>query len=110
MICEAFGVLAELILAQGVRDLHMQPGVYELAIDSRWKVAVNAHREPEAWGGAEIPPYSAAIEYNGWPAGLIDQHGGIIAAGECANENTFIEAMQARLAADGKASEQEGGR
>lgn len=37
------------------------------------------------------------VSFNGWPAGVIDPNGGIIAAGEIANEDTFIEAVESDL-------------
>ena len=50
-----------------------------------WEIALN---------GKEI---QAAIKFNGWPAGIIDPQGGIIAAGDVANEDTFIAAIEADL-------------
>lgn len=50
-----------------------------------WKIALNGK------------DFQAKIEFNGWPAGIIDPHGGIIAAGEAANEDTFIAAIEADL-------------
>ncbi len=39
----------------------------------------------------------AKLKFNGWPAGIIDPRGGIIAAGSAANEDTFITAIEADL-------------
>ncbi len=39
----------------------------------------------------------AKLKFNGWPAGIIDPAGGIIAAGEAANEDAFIAAIEADL-------------
>ena len=39
----------------------------------------------------------AKLTFNGWPAGIIDPMGGIIAAGAAANEDTFIAAIEADL-------------
>ncbi len=39
----------------------------------------------------------AKLKFNGWPAGIIDPRGGIIAAGGVANEDTFIEAIETDL-------------
>lgn len=41
--------------------------------------------------------YQAKVTWCGWPAGIITPNGGVIAAGECANEDTFIEAIEAEL-------------
>ncbi|MOA58861.1 hypothetical protein D3C78_1833450 [compost metagenome] len=47
-----------------------------------------------------IPSYHAAVEYNGWPAGIIGYEGGVIAAGEAASEESFIEALKKVLVED----------
>jgi hypothetical protein len=39
----------------------------------------------------------ASIKFNGWPAGIIDPAGGIIAAGGIANEDAFIAAIETDL-------------
>ena len=98
MITEAFALLADLLVKSGATRLDLRPGAYEIVIDERWKAVINAHAEPVLWGSASIPPYHAALEYNGWPAGLMAANGGVIAAGECANEDTFIAAVKAAIA------------
>lgn len=50
-----------------------------------WEIALN---------GKDI---RAMIKFNGWPAGIIDPQGGLIAAGEAANEDEFIAAIEADL-------------
>jgi len=47
-----------------------------------WEIALN---------GKEV---RASIKFNGWPAGIIDPAGGIIAAGAAANEDSFIAAIE----------------
>lgn len=42
-------------------------------------------------------PVQAKIKFNGWPAGVIDPLGGIIAAGQAANEDSFIAAIESEL-------------
>jgi hypothetical protein len=49
--------------------------------------------------GIDVAPFESYIEFNDWPVGMITPFGGIIAAGECANENTFIEALDRRIRA-----------
>ena len=98
-IAEAFAVLAELALARGMRDLNKHPGVVEIEIDARWKATLNPHKEPALHDGISLPAYTAVINYNGWPAGMICPFGGMIAAGECANETTFIAAMRRQIEA-----------
>lgn len=55
--------------------------------DRGWFVRLNAARE--ATDGIE--PFAAHIGWNGFPAGIVDPGGGVIAAGELANEGTFLE-------------------
>lgn len=99
VVCEAFVLLAELLIARGVPlPLSDHPGVYELAIDEHWKVAINGHREPGEYAGARVEPFHVVVEFNGWPAGFFGPCGGIIAAGELANETTLIEAIKAATA------------
>ena len=64
-----------------------------------WLVVMNGTREPVSgepsgtMGYRDLPPVHAALFYNGWFAGEINPAGGWIAAGEAANEQTFISAM-----------------
>ncbi len=50
-----------------------------------WEIALNGQK------------ISASLKFNGWPAGVIDPQGGIIAAGDVANEDAFIAAIEADL-------------
>jgi hypothetical protein len=45
-----------------------------------------------------VPPYSAYVEYNGWPFAVFDALGGVAGAGTHANEDTFIAAVKAATA------------
>lgn len=57
--------------------------------------------DPDRGWGAKLNPTSDEIDgvgpceiyvtWNGWPAGILDPSGGVIAAGEAANEDAFIE-------------------
>lgn len=56
------------------------------------------HRTVGVWEIALCDsPIQAKLKFNGWPAGIIDPRGGIIAAGEAANEDTFIAAIETDL-------------
>jgi hypothetical protein len=52
-----------------------------------WGVTLN----PTAEEVDALPPFSVKVSWNGWPAGIIQPGGGIIAAGEAANEDSLIE-------------------
>lgn len=98
--CEAFCRVVELCEALGVRNLNQLPGCWEHQIDDHWWVAVNALKQPvECSRGYTVQPYDCFVEYNGFPAGSFNPYGGILAAGEAANERTFIEAIKAAIAA-----------
>ena len=99
-LCEAFAVLAKLGNLLGAGPLNKREGCWEFQIDEDWKIAINGHKEPTPCSMSDVPlmPFHCYIEYNGWPAGVINPVGGIIAAGSDANENTFIEAIEKRIA------------
>lgn len=88
---EALVAIAELHQALGRPPLNGAIGEYQFA---EWHVRLNGAGEEQDG----IPPFTASIEFNGWPAGLIDPAGGVIAAGELANEDTFIAAARAEIA------------
>lgn len=75
-------------------------GIYERKIDDQWRVVMNGNKTPASHDGIELAPFSIYVEFNGWPAGVIDPGGGIIAAGEAANEDTFIAAIERALGGD----------
>jgi len=70
--------------------------VLTLEIDERWKATVNGCRETRD----SIPPFSIGLEFNGFPAGIIDPGGGIMAAGDAANEATLIRALRKAMPED----------
>ena len=93
-LCEAFAELAEFAQSRGANNIRELAGCWESDVDEHWWVAINGHSEPcECSHGGTVPAFSTLIEWNGWPAGVIDPFGGTIAAGECANEDTFITAL-----------------
>jgi hypothetical protein len=63
---------------------YLPDATYRRTVGS-WEIALN---------GETI---QAALKFNGWPAGIIDPAGGIIAAGDAANEDSFIAAIEADL-------------
>lgn len=100
-MCEAFYRICELANALKVPPLNTHEACWEYQVDERWFIALNGHDVPMKLRGrqqVEVQPFRVYIEYNGWPAGVMDYGGGIIAAGEAANEETFIAALQAATA------------
>lgn len=98
-LIEAFTKIAELCHALGAGPMNKHAGCWECQVDKRWKIAVNGHPEPKVSSLSEVPiePFHAYAEFNGWPAGILNPYGGTIAAGECANEDTFIAALEAAI-------------
>lgn len=95
-LLEAFMVVAELFGALGVTDARNVEGCIEHQINDQWFVALNGHSEPCVCSKSNIPvePFTIYVEFNGWPAGVLNPYDGCIAAGELANETTFIAAVK----------------
>lgn len=94
-----FMLLARLATKDDAAPLNKHPGCWEREI-GEWWIAVNGHEDAiKCSHGAEVPPFNCYVEFNGWPAGLFDPLGGIIAAGAAANEETFAAAVEAAIAA-----------
>jgi hypothetical protein len=95
-VSAVFAGIVELAIAKGAQSIRDLPGCWEMQIDAEWWVAVNGHAETTPCShGAEVAPYTAYLEYNGWPAGIVNPKGGIVAAGEAANEGTLLRALEA---------------
>lgn len=93
---EIFCAIVEHAAALGVRNIGEIAGCWEVELDDAWWFALNGHGEPTKCSkGTEVPPFTVYVEFNGWPAGLVDPHGGVLAAGDAANEDTFIAAIRA---------------
>ena len=92
-ICEAFYLIVVRMAREYGEPLPKR--LLEIGDKDRgWHVALNPTNEPVD----DLQPFSASVSWNGWPAGLIDPRGGIIAAGELANEETFREWLNQREA------------
>lgn len=91
--------LADLALAHGVKGIKHLPACWEVQIDERWWVAVNGHEVPVecSRAGQPVPAFSAYVEFNGWPAGVLDPFGGFLAAGHLANEANLTAAIDAAI-------------
>lgn len=93
----AYMLIADIAEKDGVTPLNNLPGVWERKIDEHWTIAVNGHREEKKHKGVPVPPYCCYVEFNGWPAGLFTPYGGQFAAGDLANEDSFIKALEGVL-------------
>lgn len=103
----AFCEIVEWSQALGAERINQLAGCWEGAVDEQWWIAINGHNEDtECSRGAKVPPFSAYVEFNRWPAGFLNPYSGTLAAGELANEDTLIAALQA---ARGQISSKGGG-
>jgi len=92
----------ELSQAHGVESIKDLDGAWEIAIDDHWYLAVNGHEEPvtvepDGMMEVELEPFCFCVWYNGWVAGIFTPFEGEFAAGEAANEHTFVEAIRAHI-------------
>ena len=99
VISVAFGLIADLAAALGVRNISQRGGCWEHAVDDRWWIAVNGRvdRSVPCSHGNAVPAGHCYVEFNGFPAGLFTPFGGMIAAGTVANEETFCAALRAAI-------------
>jgi len=89
--------LAGLATSCDAAPMSKHEGCWEKRLNEQWEISVNGHgEEKECVHGAVVPPFTIYVRYNGWPAGLIDSHGGSIAAGEGANIDTFLDALKGK--------------
>jgi hypothetical protein len=99
-ICQVFMLICEFAELSGAAPLNYHADCWEAEIDDKWKIAVNAHNDPRPTTyGYPVPPISAFLQYNGWPAGIVTPTGGYMAAGDAANEDALITALNQRIAA-----------
>lgn len=65
-------------------------------LGKQWRCWINATDQGQKVGNCtqEIRPFEMYVEFNGWPAGIVDPHDGVIAAGEEANVFTFRDAVK----------------
>ena len=77
-----FEAIMSLAEVEHAAPLNQYAGAWQTRVDEQWTIAVNAHTAAvfSAFGpGAiaiELPPFHAAIWFNGWAAGLFDVAGG----------------------------------
>lgn len=92
----AFAEIVKLCEVLDVHHINQLPGCWEYQVDEQWWIACNGHREPTKCSkGFEVAPFHCYVEFNGFPAGEFHPiHGGFIAAGTAANEDTFIAALK----------------
>ena len=94
-ISKAFALIMRLAEKDKVKAINKLDGCWERRIDDNWQISLNGHPHTVLNSrDMEVLGFSCLIEFNGFPAGMLDPAGGIIAAGQAANEDTFIEAIE----------------
>lgn len=102
-----FVMLGRLAAKDGAIPLNKNPGCWTRAIGKEWWVAINGHPEPQkasspngasAGQAFTVEPFHCYVEFNGWPAADFTPYGGAFAAGEAANEEAFVAAVEAEIA------------
>lgn len=96
-ISEAFMVASELAyqkaVAEGYDNISAYPGMITVVLDDRW--TFDLHAQVQDIDG--LPAGTVRINFNGWPAGIVNAYGGVIAAGALANEDTFLAAAKSAM-------------
>ena len=85
--------IAVLCEALEVHDIKSLPGCWVYQVDEHWTIAVNGHPGPVKYGVVDVPAFHAYVEFNGFPAGFVNAYSGTMAAGEAANEDLLIAAI-----------------
>lgn len=95
-LSEAFVEIGEFADSKGATPLNQHEGCWESDVDGIWWIALNGHSEGVVCSrGITVEPFNCYVEFNDWPAGHINPFGGVLVAGGAANEDSFIEALQA---------------
>ena len=93
----AFMRLVELHAARKLPDLKAMGGAWTCEIGNGWIARLNGTTVDREIDGFKVPPFSALVECDGWPAGLIDPGGGTIAAGARINEAALVTALETAI-------------
>lgn len=87
-------LLLEYALSLGVTPDLIKKGIWENEIDKHWKVKLNGQTEKVE----NVPGLSWYIEFNGWPAGIMNVLGeGVLCAGAAGNEENLRSAIEERM-------------
>lgn len=95
-----FASVAKWAMSLGATRIDRLPGCWEhdFTFDGLpMRVAINGSRDerPASWGGAPLPPFTALMMINGWPAVMVGPGGGTMMGGEPGTEDKLITAFEA---------------
>jgi hypothetical protein len=91
---EAILILAERLGLTGLAQ-KFEGRCWEHRVDDQWWFAINANgHEVTCTHGGKVSAYHVLVEFNGWPAGVLNVAGqGEFAMGDAANPDTFNAAV-----------------
>lgn len=87
-------LVADYAQAMGATPLNRHDACWDSRIDDHWRIVANGHRQEIQHNGVRVPPFSVYVEFNGFPAGILDAYGGLMAAGEAANARALARALR----------------
>ncbi len=94
---EVWNYAAKLAIKDGKAPLNALSGFWQRKVGESWEIWLHAQKEPlKLPSGTPLEPFTMYVEFNGWPAGVLDPHGGSIAAGSLAN--IYVEPFAGSLA------------
>lgn len=95
-ITELFAAIVQYGARRGVEGINTLPGCWEFEPAPGWFIAVNGHDEKMSLSKRSdvlVDPFTAYVEWHGFPAGIITPTSGILAAGSEANEQALLTAL-----------------
>jgi hypothetical protein len=99
---DVWELIGELAIADRVGPLNKLGAVWNRKLDDQWTLWINGTdgnlNTGEKGAPVALDRFYMYVEFNGWPAGYLNPHGGSIAGGEAANILTFRDALRAAVA------------
>jgi len=102
--------VAQLVIARKQAPLSQYTSPLHVPISGSqtrgWDLWINGAREKRKIVGADegtmangcdVPPFTVAVFWNGWLAGFISPGGGTMCAGEVANEDALLAAIEEQI-------------
>lgn len=91
--------LCTLAIQLKVEPMSQLPECWEHKLDEHWAFAVNGHNAPMQASRffpspVVVPPFCLYVEFNGFPAGILNPYRGEFVAGILANAKKFRKALK----------------
>lgn len=91
---ELFVAIMKYGVATGATRIDLLPGCWERQVSDECWISMNGHKEPiKNSKGHILHPFQIYIEWNGWPAGIVEPGGGTVMGhwGDKNGEDLLIE-------------------